>query len=93
MSGNEASRRRCAHQKLGKGYPVFSWYSIMAGMGIFPDARARCAHRRPKQAAFRIAEIDDLLERSAANYRGSPRRSSRKIPPRRNGESLQVYFW
>src|SRR5260221_3182736 len=24
-------------QALGKGYPVFSWYSIMAGMGIFPD--------------------------------------------------------
>src|SRR2546430_16552493 len=23
-------------QVLGKGYPVFSWYSIMAGMGIFP---------------------------------------------------------
>jgi hypothetical protein len=24
-------------QVLGKGYPVFSWYSIMSGMGIFPD--------------------------------------------------------
>src|SRR5207302_3397892 len=25
-------------QALGKGYPVFSWYSNLAGMGICPDA-------------------------------------------------------
>ena len=24
-------------QTIGKGYPIFSWYCIMAGMGIFPD--------------------------------------------------------
>jgi hypothetical protein len=27
-----------SQQVIGKGYPVFSWYAIMAGMGIFPDA-------------------------------------------------------
>ncbi len=33
-------------QALGKGYPVFSWYSIMAGMGIFPDpVTLACAAR------------------------------------------------
>src|SRR4029079_10615446 len=37
-------------QVIGKGYPVFSWYAIMAGMGIFPDAQdlraATTAERR-----------------------------------------------
>lgn len=36
-------------QALGKGYPVFSWYSIMAGMGIFPSAQ-RCTRRRGPRA-------------------------------------------
>ena len=31
-------------QVIGKGYPVFSWYAILAGMGSFPD-RAPCARR------------------------------------------------
>src|SRR5262249_19105338 len=26
-------------QQLGKGYPVFSWYSLLSGMGIFPDPK------------------------------------------------------
>jgi hypothetical protein len=33
-----------------------------------------------------------LLERSAANYRDH-REVLDKIPPRRKGQSLQVYFW
>ena len=78
-------------QALGKGYPVFSWYSIMAGMGIFPDREAL----RPPQGAearFRIAEIDDLLDRSAANY-PDHREVLQNIPPRPKRESLQAYFW
>jgi hypothetical protein len=34
-------------QVIGRGYPVFSWYSIMAGMGIFPGR-------------YRMSEIDNL---------------------------------
>jgi len=78
-------------QLLGRGYPVFSWYAIMAGMGIFPDARdlrAPTAH----EARFKMADIDNLMERSAANY-PDHRDALGHIPPRRTGPSLQVYFW
>jgi hypothetical protein len=77
-------------QTLGKGYLVVSWYSILAGMGIFPDSRSL----RPPTAAearYNMAEIDDLLERSAANYRDH-RAVLEDIPPRRSG-ALQVYLW
>jgi 2-polyprenyl-6-methoxyphenol hydroxylase-like FAD-dependent oxidoreductase len=72
-------------------YPVFSWYCIMAGMGIFPDAETLHPPRgREKQ--FRMAEIQNLLSRSAANFRDH-RTVLEDIPPRRKDESLQIYFW
>jgi tryptophan 6-halogenase len=80
-----------SQQVLGKGYPVFSWYSIMAGVGIFPDAR----DLRPptaKEARYNMAEIDNLLDRSVVNY-PDHRRLLTKIPPRPVDESLQIYFW
>jgi hypothetical protein len=78
-------------QVIGKGYPVFSWYSIMAGMGIFPD---RAALHVPKAAEnyYRLTDIDNLLDRSELNYRDH-REVLANIPPRRHGDSLQVYFW
>ena len=79
------------HQQLGKGYPVFSWYAIMAGMGIFPDASTLRAPQG-KEAIHRIADIDDLLDRSERNYRDH-RAVLRDIPPRRGAAGLQVYFW
>ncbi len=90
MSGNSIAPK-VRQQVLGRGYPVFSWYSIMAGMGIFPDSGALRAPTE-KEGAYRIAEIDDLLERSAANYRDH-REALERIPPRRKSQSLQVYFW
>jgi hypothetical protein len=39
-----------------------------------------------------MAEIDDLLERSAENFRDHGQRL-REIPPRRRDASLQIYFW
>jgi 2-polyprenyl-6-methoxyphenol hydroxylase-like FAD-dependent oxidoreductase len=90
MSGNSIAPM-VRKQSLGRGYPVFSWYSIMSGMGIFPDPR----DLRPPAATektFGIAEIDNLLERSAANYRDH-REVLKDIPPRRRGQTLQVYFW
>jgi hypothetical protein len=90
MSGNSIAPA-VRKQALGRGYPVFSWYSIMAGMGIFPDASDLHAPSAA-EGAYGIAEIDNLLERSAANYRDH-REVLGNIPPRRNGQTLQVYFW
>lgn len=78
-------------QTLGKGYPVFSWYSIMAGMGIFPSPAALHAPKG-REVAYRLTEIDNLLDRSALNYRDH-REVLGSIPPRRKNDSLQVYFW
>jgi len=78
-------------QELGKGYPVVSWYAILAGMGIFPESQ----DLRPpsaEEARYRMDEIDDLLNRSAPNYRDH-REALENIAPKRNGTSLQVYFW
>src|SRR5262249_45553761 len=60
--------REVGQQTLGKGYPVFSWYCIMAGMGIFPDA-SRLRAPTAKEACYSMAEIDNLIERSAMNFR------------------------
>lgn len=36
MSGRSIAAE-VGKQAIGKGYPIFSWYSIVSGMGIFPD--------------------------------------------------------
>ena len=90
MSGNSIAPT-VRKQTLGRGYPVFSWYSIMAGMGIFPDARD-LHPPTAQEVTYGVAEIDNLLERSAANYRDH-REVLSDIPPRRKGQTLQVYFW
>jgi 2-polyprenyl-6-methoxyphenol hydroxylase-like FAD-dependent oxidoreductase len=78
-------------QVLGKGYPVFSWYAILAGMGIFPDPSSLHAPKGSENA-YRMSDIDDLLDRSELNYRDH-RTVLADIPPRRHSDSLQVYFW
>ena len=78
-------------QLLGKGYPVFSWYSIMAGMGIFPE-RERLRPPNAREGIYRMEEIDDLIERSSANF-PEHRAALGHIAPRRTAPSLQVYFF
>ncbi len=78
-------------QAIGSGYPVFSWYSIMAGMGIFPDQRDLHAPSA-EEAKYNLAEIDNLIERSATHYR-SHHEVLKRIPLRDTDDSLQVYFW
>ena len=78
-------------QAIGHGYPVFSWYCLMAGMGIFPDTDPL----RPAKAAdarYSMAEIDNLLRRSALNFRPH-REALTTIAPRCEEPSLQLYFW
>jgi hypothetical protein len=78
-------------QLIGRGYPVFSWYSIMAGMGVFPDAEA-LKPPTPQEARYSMAEIDNLLDRSSANYPDHADALT-AIAPRRTEASLQIYFW
>ena len=78
-------------QVIGKGYPIFSWYCIMSGMGIFPDQQ----DLRPATAdesQYDVAEIDNLLQRSAANFRDQ-KEVLRDIPKRVEENALQIYFW
>jgi hypothetical protein len=78
-------------QVIGKGYPVFSWYSIMAGMGIFPDP-ADLRSPTPQEACYSMSEIDNLLDRSASNF-PNHRNALAHIAPRRADDTLQIYFW
>ena len=78
-------------QKLGKGYPVFSWYCIMSGMGIFPESDRMRAPTK-KEARYKMSEIDNLLARSALNFR-KQKDVLAQIPPKRREDALQIYFW
>ena len=78
-------------QVIGKGYPVFSWYSIMAGMGVFPDPQD-LRSPTPQEACYSMAKIDNLLDRSTVNY-PHHRDALARIAPRRTDDSLQIYFW
>jgi tryptophan 6-halogenase len=78
-------------QAIGKGYPVFSWYCIMSGMGIFPDLQ----DLRPAttdESRYDIAEIDNLLTRSVMNFR-EHKEVLQQIPKKIDEKALQVYFW
>ena len=78
-------------QAIGKGYPVFSWYCIMSGMGIFPDQKDLRVATAPENR-YSMEEIDNLLQRSAQNFK-SQRDVLMKIPKKVEERSLQIYFW
>jgi 2-polyprenyl-6-methoxyphenol hydroxylase-like FAD-dependent oxidoreductase len=76
---------------FGGGYPIVSWYALLAGMGIVPDA----AELRPptaEEAQFDMEAIDDFVERSALNF-PDHREFLGAIPPKRSGKSVQIYLW
>jgi glycine/D-amino acid oxidase-like deaminating enzyme len=78
-------------QAIGRGFPIVSWYAIMAGMGIFPDSK----DLRPptaQEARYDLSAIDDLLSRSAENY-PSHRDTLAQIPPKRRAPSVLLYLW
>ena len=78
-------------QRLGKGYPIFSWFCIFAGMGIFPE-KERLRKPDGRGPSYSMAEIDNLLQRSLLNFRDQ-RETLENIPPKAKEESLQIYFW
>lgn len=71
----------------GRGYPIMSWYCLLAGNGLFPDAPTATA-----QPVVDLAAVDNLLERSAANF-PEHRALLAAIPPRPTEASLQLYLW
>ncbi len=77
-------------QAIGKGYPIFSWYCIMAGVGLFPAEK----DLRPAApgTAYDMAEIDNLLERSALNFRDQ-KEVLADIPKKKKESAMQIYFW
>ena len=89
MSGKSITAE-VGRQVIGKGYPIFSWYCIMAGMGIFPDA----GRLRPAQPGehYDMDEVDNLIERSALNFRDQ-KEVLGAIPPRRRESAMQIYYW
>ena len=78
-------------QALGRGYPIFSWYCILSGMGIFPDRKDLRAPSAAEER-YNMDEIDNLMARSVGNF-PSQRDALAKIPPKVHEHSLQIYFW
>ena len=60
--------------------------------GHIPGPAEPCDPRAAARSKFSMAEIDNLLTRSATNFRDQ-RSCCSPIPPRRKEESLQIYFW
>ena len=77
--------------RFGQGYPVVSWYALLAGMGVFPDA-SELQPPSPHQARHDLAAVDDFVRRSASNF-PDHRELLARIPPRRSDPSLQLYLW
>jgi 2-polyprenyl-6-methoxyphenol hydroxylase-like FAD-dependent oxidoreductase len=77
--------------RFGQGYPIVSWYALLAGMGIFPDAQdlqPPTAH----QARHRLDMVDDFVHRCTQNFPGH-RELLADIPPRVGDKTLQLYLW
>lgn len=79
------------NESFGRGYPIMSWYSLLAGMGLFPEQQDL---RQPTTAEARhsLAEIDNLIQRSAMNY-PDHRELLKSIPSRLTEPTLQAYLW
>ena len=76
---------------FGRGYPIMSWYSLLAGMGLFPNPSEMRAPTA-EEAQHNMTAIDNLIERSAQNF-PDHRSLLQDIPSKPKEESLQVYFW
>jgi len=88
MSGRSIAPE-VGRQRIGKGYPIFSWYCILSGMGIYP---AKENLRAPDGKGYDVDEIHNLLERASLNFPVQKDVLAR-IPPRAREKSLQIYLW
>ncbi len=76
---------------FGQGYPILSWYALLCGMGIFPDAEGRLSPSAQLER-HRLDSVDDFVFRSALNF-PDHRELLAAIPPRLGDQSLEVYLW
>jgi len=77
--------------RFGQGYPIVSWYALLAGMGIFPDAQD-LQPPTAQQARHKLETVDDFVSRSALNF-PDHRELLANIPPRVGDKTLQLYLW
>jgi len=77
--------------RFGGGYPIVSWYALLAGMGVFPDVQD-LQPPTPHQARHRLETVDDFVGRSAMNF-PDHRALLADIPPRVGDKTLQLYLW
>lgn len=77
--------------RCGQGYPIVSWYALLAGMGIFPDPQD-LHPPTAQEARHRLDAVDDFVARSALNF-PDHRSLLSDIPPRAGDRSLQLYLW
>ena len=75
--------------RFGQGYPIVSWYALLAGMGVFPT---ELHPPTPQQARHRLDAVDDFVARSAMNF-PDHRELLADIPPRMGDKTLQLYLW
>jgi tryptophan 6-halogenase len=76
--------------RFGYGFSTMSWYSLLAGVGVFPDEDLRPP--TAAEAAYDPVTIDNLVSRSALNF-PDHRELLRDIPPRPKERALQLYQW
>lgn len=77
--------------RFGQGYPAVSWYALLAGMGIFPDA-GDLTPPTAQQARHDLAAVDHFIARSLDNF-PDHRELLANIPPGNSDKLLQVYAW
>lgn len=77
-------------QSIGLGYPVVSWYCLLAGMGMFPHGQPLLpvGANAPMHA---MEPVDNFLQGSVPNFRDQ-REMLQHIAPA-PPEPLQVYLW
>ncbi len=79
------------NHRSGQGYPIMSWYCLLAGMGLFPQPQ-ELRPPTPAEAQHSLTAIDNLLDRCAQNY-PDQRALLQAIPLKPKEESLQLYLW
>ena len=77
--------------KIGRGYPTLSWYSLLAGVGLFPENENLRAPTL-QESQYDLDGLDQLLERSALNF-PDQREFLGDIPAMVTDKTLQVYQW
>lgn len=89
-SADKSLKSLIREQKIGVGYPILSWYCLLAGMGIFPtinpNAKTDIADNTTK-----LTQLDELLNRSALNFK-SQKEILQNIPTAQDNP-LQLYLW